>query len=546
PADKEIAYAGIRNEIAALQASIRACKRRHNNLNITARLPDEILADIFHWNSIIDREAVRKDFTKTIKRSWFRVSFVSSEWRRVAVNCAALWTIHDYKESGKWLSKIILPRSKNSSLSIQIKACENREHNQRCEAAQIMLRNHSQRICNLGLWGHCSKVIDLISQKTIILPHLENLDVGACRILADVLQHMAPTLKALSLYHSNLHLQPHLPLSLPIKSLTLVSVSIESFTHLVALLKACEKVQQLTFDTILLSREEDPEAPIEPSVVLPNLKRLTIMGKSCTERHMAEILSTISFPVLTRIKICTQAFEISSELLRATTRFIHPVKFLSVTSDLSFSLSGISPLSRSGQWSIPQNHLKLSIQGSAHETIVRTFYRKLSDTFTLDGLEILEISTQFALISLREVIGELPSVHTLNIFGGVLLPICSNPQFFHWYGYVKELWLKPQVADIDVQDKELSKLQAALLRTLVTPPRFSGLKRLEIPYMGDMEAYVFGAFLLFRHTIGKTLQEAHIYRIDNSADVRDLAIIRQCVEYLHVGSMPQQQEVGQT
>ncbi|KAG6834874.1 hypothetical protein H0H93_006771 [Arthromyces matolae] len=396
-ADKEIAYAGICNEIAALQASIRACKRRHNDLNITARLPDEILADIFHWNYSIDRKYPKADFRKRVKRSWFQVSFVCSEWLRVVVNFAALWIIHDYKESGKWLSK-----------------------------------------------------------------NVENLDVGVCKIVVDIFQHMAPTLKNLSLYHSSLHLQPHLPLSLPIKSLSLVSVSIESFTHLVALLKACEKVEQLTFNTILLSREEDFEAPIEPSVVLPNLKSLTIMGDSCTERHMAAILSTMSFPVLTRIEIRNNAFEISSELLRAAARFIHPAKFLSIASGLLLSFSGISTLSPSGQWSIPQNHLTLSIQGSSNETFVSTFCQKLSDTSTLDSLEILEISTQYAPSTLLEVLGDLRYIHTLNIVGDFRLPIylvsgLLFSEFYYWYEHVKKLWLKPQVADIDVQDKELSK-----------------------------------------------------------------------------------------
>ncbi|KAG6877537.1 hypothetical protein C0993_006230 [Termitomyces sp. T159_Od127] len=107
-AEKEVVSEQIFRDIDMLEQAIYALKKRHNSLCIVERLPKELLATIFKWILSMERDS----------RScrWLRVGQVCTEWRRVALDCPALWCFY-YTTNLDWLD-IVFRRSGTSSLYV--------------------------------------------------------------------------------------------------------------------------------------------------------------------------------------------------------------------------------------------------------------------------------------------------------------------------------------------------------------------------------------------------------------------------------------------
>ncbi|KAH0579456.1 hypothetical protein J132_02286 [Termitomyces sp. J132] len=79
-------------------------KYRYNDLSITARLPDELLAKIF-------THGVSTDMRNFSQAQTIQLAGVCTAWRRVALNCLYLWNRVRYVNSIEWLTEMAIPRS---------------------------------------------------------------------------------------------------------------------------------------------------------------------------------------------------------------------------------------------------------------------------------------------------------------------------------------------------------------------------------------------------------------------------------------------------
>ncbi|KAG6909909.1 hypothetical protein DXG01_014429 [Tephrocybe rancida] len=95
---KATVYAQIECDIASMQKAIRELKTRHNSLSLTARLPPDLLGNIFKWLASMER--------KNPSTPWVKVSFVCSHWRRTALSCPALWCFVRNLRPG-WVAALI-------------------------------------------------------------------------------------------------------------------------------------------------------------------------------------------------------------------------------------------------------------------------------------------------------------------------------------------------------------------------------------------------------------------------------------------------------
>ncbi|KAG5716924.1 hypothetical protein E4T56_gene8536 [Termitomyces sp. T112] len=109
-ANRNAAYAQIQSDIATLEKAILAIKTRHNALNITARLPDELLAKIFTYH-------VSESLYSQVSRT--KMASVCTAWRRVALNCPYLWDCVHFN-SINWITEMVLPRSAQVPLYIHL------------------------------------------------------------------------------------------------------------------------------------------------------------------------------------------------------------------------------------------------------------------------------------------------------------------------------------------------------------------------------------------------------------------------------------------
>ncbi|KAG5340256.1 hypothetical protein C0989_002358 [Termitomyces sp. Mn162] len=108
-ADRNAACAQIQINITNLFQAMLRMKTRYNDLSITARLPDELLAKIMTY--AVSTYEYTQDRT-------IQVANVCTLWRRVALNCPYLWNRVKYVKSIEWLTEMVIPRSGHLPLHI--------------------------------------------------------------------------------------------------------------------------------------------------------------------------------------------------------------------------------------------------------------------------------------------------------------------------------------------------------------------------------------------------------------------------------------------
>ncbi|KAG6909787.1 hypothetical protein DXG01_015280 [Tephrocybe rancida] len=83
-----------------METTIRALRKQQNSVSLTARLPPELLASIFKWDAIMEREKSRRT------TSWIRLSHVCADWRRIALDCPDLWCYYT-NNNLNWLNTLV-------------------------------------------------------------------------------------------------------------------------------------------------------------------------------------------------------------------------------------------------------------------------------------------------------------------------------------------------------------------------------------------------------------------------------------------------------
>ncbi|KAF5314551.1 hypothetical protein D9611_007227 [Ephemerocybe angulata] len=107
--------------IHEVEGELRALKTCHNTLAPISRLPAEVMMIIFMTLAGLLEEDFdwKKDARKVL--SWIRVSHVSSHWRGIVIDCAAIWATIPV-DTDKYVSHLqtMLGRSRDAPLSIKL------------------------------------------------------------------------------------------------------------------------------------------------------------------------------------------------------------------------------------------------------------------------------------------------------------------------------------------------------------------------------------------------------------------------------------------
>jgi hypothetical protein len=156
----------IDKQISKHEKSIIALKTLRNTFSPISRLPTEILCHIFYFTQEQQRYFVL---------NWIKVTYISRQWRTVALNSPNLWTNLLF---GPWTS-IMLERSKKADLTVKF------DFSNRTSNAIKYLESafhHVDRFKVLLLEnGHASLLRDLVSKLPKSAPRLHSLIISVYR-----------------------------------------------------------------------------------------------------------------------------------------------------------------------------------------------------------------------------------------------------------------------------------------------------------------------------------------------------------------------------
>ncbi|KAG6828780.1 hypothetical protein H0H93_014735, partial [Arthromyces matolae] len=312
---------------------------------------------------------------------------------------------------------------------------------------------------------------------------------------------MAPNLKSLTLVNFKCEMVDELPPALQIESLTLDTCTDTSMIHFALLMVAFQNLQELTIKSNCGDLRRSPLG-----LTLKELKRLTIHENLF---HGVKILSLLSLPCLSDLKITASYYEFTEQSREMFLMCVPVVKFftlnISCTDDekqviISVILGG----------------LRLSKRPApAHFVFPSPRYNAIPALFKalpLDYLETLEISTPIAANLLLLHFSNLAALHTINIVEYEYEAVSDfayaygyagkdSGDVHEWYEEIRDGILNAQTIDVDAHHKHLSKVKARFLSRVETPLRFKALKRLNIASLTEQGISRLGAALLLRHSL---------------------------------------------
>ena len=107
----------MQREIAVETKKVVDLKIRLNELAPIARLPPELLSEIFIQVALMNAHTLRAKHLPANRAAW-NVTHVSHHWREVALNCPSLWSEIEISGSETDHIREMLSRSKRASLNI--------------------------------------------------------------------------------------------------------------------------------------------------------------------------------------------------------------------------------------------------------------------------------------------------------------------------------------------------------------------------------------------------------------------------------------------
>ncbi|KAG2012960.1 hypothetical protein CC2G_009906 [Coprinopsis cinerea AmutBmut pab1-1] len=173
----------IDSRIAELEEEIRRLKSDRNELTEIARLPPEILTQVFiHYQQFCTSAPCwgRRYYSsgKKIRLfDWTKVTHVSRCWRSTALGCMTLWSDIDTCLNAPW-AVAMFERSKQSPISFRF---SERSASSKPEVADIIRKVFSQlhRLKGLNIDGDNDFVCQQLEQLTSPTPILESLQLRA-------------------------------------------------------------------------------------------------------------------------------------------------------------------------------------------------------------------------------------------------------------------------------------------------------------------------------------------------------------------------------
>ncbi|KAG6819046.1 hypothetical protein H0H93_016003 [Arthromyces matolae] len=314
PKERNTVFACIQDEISSLSDRILELKMRQNAINITARLPTEVLQRVFtSLVSLIDPETLES------KRglAWIHVAGVCKSWRLTALECSHLWSFILHPQPD-WITEVILPRSGQAPLYISVDLKETRNFTGMQRAVdridQVRKLSLERRVPNTPIPSKSDEVQKLLlSLASNPAPLLEELILSfSCskssiyRLPPNVFLDVAPRLWNLKLVHC----------ILPQNSAILSRITHLEFegngfptlalSRLLEILRSASQLETLTLvdPCHIPSDLEEMNVLHHETVYLPRLKCLTL---SSAIFLIDIILSLIEMPTATRLLIAIES-----------------------------------------------------------------------------------------------------------------------------------------------------------------------------------------------------------------------------------------------
>ncbi|KAG5340544.1 hypothetical protein C0989_001230 [Termitomyces sp. Mn162] len=386
-------------------------KTRYNDLSITARLPDELLAKIF-------THSVSTDMRNFSQVRTIQVAGVCTAWRRVALNCTYLWNRVRHGRNIKWLAEIALPRSGHLPLHIFLP-------DENCLKGLNVILDEMHRIehltCYVDLLYRDEEEIQLRSDLMNSAPMLKTFKMTSrtfFKLPYYLFDRHSPKLTTLDL--GNIILPPGLNFMSGLTSFEYKFARSSSeipFSHLMDLLGAAPQLVTLELRNACSAICTKPTVHVH----LPRLQHLTLADTTIT---CTSFLSGFIHPPTTYLEIYTDEWssffsEHTCKLAQELGTHIADVVSIRVAKDYwiddAFKVE-LNPATES-----PADHAQAKLRLWKIEQI-QTFITTLS----LQHLQVLELQLMTQNEAILDIIGNSHCLKTLVV---------------HSFGYVDHLSL---------------------------------------------------------------------------------------------------------
>ncbi|KAG6835727.1 hypothetical protein H0H93_015284 [Arthromyces matolae] len=531
--ERTFVYAQLQEKIDVSEQDLLTYKRRYNELNLTMRLPDELLSEIFTWNLII-----RRHKTREFGEYCTDVAAVCSHWRRIALSQPRLWNTYYFEWALEWLTEIVIPRSQQAPLNIHLTLKKN--NNSRWDDVQAILAGHYHRIQSLSLTDMGTDLDSSHYTKNDLERLLSKLTVASMPILRCFkvvfeggFQYSLPRnffdrmtqLRTIALVACQPFDSIHLS--------TLTSLTLGtwrngepriSFVQLMKILRAACNLNDLDLRRACIV----PLSDIHDRGIFPTIETLNIQDGA---RECLVLLSCIECPRVQRLDINTsRCFEgnIDGAPQKLFDRLITYIQIRRLIFQYHDSVSFYGVQSADATQTLA---IKVSLRG-INDMLLK------SSLITLSCLSKLVLKRSLPSNSLEKQFGTLHSLRTLHIWGiyidnliSMLVPQIASNTLLAWFSKVASI---PEMVNAPSGEQTTTALQAIAQDHI----HLKLIKRLIIAdgSFSPSGVTMLAAYLHLRHVVGLPLKELHVTGITYSGlpNVdRDLSWIRKSVNTVY-------------
>ncbi|KAI0330905.1 hypothetical protein GY45DRAFT_680779 [Cubamyces sp. BRFM 1775] len=329
-----IARKAIEDDIFEHEKAIIDLKGRLNTMTTIARLPPELLSEVFLYVAKAAYEDPRASYNRyyhsSIFYAWVSVTHVCRNWRAIALNTPRLWG--HVVVSKKSVVDEMLARSKKAPLFVSAHVISPED-----ERSKLLksIGQDASRLQELRLSGPVRVLQDVLRQFTEPSPALERLIVSE----SVPPQYWASDTSAPSMFQAQHPSLRYLELSRLIFSWTNSLLSSSGVTHLKLVGRLDSQSMLGTFEHLLSAIEQMPRLEVldledaiprlpddtktlptpQRTLSLPRLQRLSLSGNSL---DCGNLLNHLSFPSGTRLKFIGRGGVGATELLRVVSQHL--------------------------------------------------------------------------------------------------------------------------------------------------------------------------------------------------------------------------------
>ncbi|EMD38099.1 hypothetical protein CERSUDRAFT_113235 [Gelatoporia subvermispora B] len=426
------------DEISDLRGKIVHVKRRLNSLTLVHRLPDEILALIFHstkeatephhdWEDIPDL-VIPAHFYR-----WIRISHICHHWRAVALSYPRLWN-RVFVANLTWVTEL-LGRSGNTPLFVDVHTRARKGLQKRIGIAQKVFAQMN-RVQELDIAIHIRDLESLIQYLNYPAPRLRKLKL--CVILrfeengpgftAPLFQMHHPRLEYLSLLNT---IGLSWSSTLFCSSLTELFWSCDensqdvNIQDLRSAFRGMPNLRRVELHNVIPTQMPEAFSNVRDIITMPSLQFLKMSASPFSPEHCMRILVHFLLPALNEIWIeCTEARGAEAlvdylasylrrmDLLRAYSLTVRPASYGGLISVQT--RTDLHPDDHSLTYEVPRC-LYLHMYASTVQEVI-DIGLQMCRSWPLASVEAFDADAEpFETIHWRDVLSRMPAITYLQL-----------------------------------------------------------------------------------------------------------------------------------